>query len=401
MKYTPNYNLGKPDATDYAAPDAFNANADIIDAELLARERLVNAAAMKDAPADADSLVLVDSADGNKTKRVSWSRIKQVFNGAYAALTHKHAAADVTSGTIADARLPSRLLQANLLSDPTAAKYPAGTETVNDALSTIGDYNLYWWRRRTPAHFAEVRTANETLALVYPSSTGQRAIKTGGSYTRTDQTFSLAAPLSENDYYSYSNFSNTALSKALGKYTAELEQTSGTQLYLIAANATYAKIGNNTITISPVTRIGTIFVSAGEWEYLKSSDPDAYPNAGVVNGYEYEGLGNPFDNAVHTPHIEHGAYFGTGLYGADNPTILSFDFKPQYVAIWVGGYPYYSGNYWNQHSVIWVPTLDSTFIGGGAYQVYFSLSNNDLSFYGTNGPNLNYQDYEYHYLAIG
>ena len=56
--------------------------------------------AAKDTPVDGDSLPLVDSADGSKTKRVLWSRVKAVlkayFDTIYAAATHSHAWSAIT-----------------------------------------------------------------------------------------------------------------------------------------------------------------------------------------------------------------------------------------------------------------------------------------------------------------
>lgn len=64
--------------------------------------------ALKETPVDADSLPLVDSADGSKTKRVLWSRTKAVlkayFDQLYAADSHKHGAGDITSGILGVAR---------------------------------------------------------------------------------------------------------------------------------------------------------------------------------------------------------------------------------------------------------------------------------------------------------
>ena len=67
-------------------------------------EGLLKDAAAKDTPADADSVALVDSADSSKTKRVLWSRIKAVLGDVFAALSHTHAAGDITSGTLGLAR---------------------------------------------------------------------------------------------------------------------------------------------------------------------------------------------------------------------------------------------------------------------------------------------------------
>ena len=82
--------------------------------------------AAKDTPVDEDSLPLVDSADGSKTKRLLWSRVKAVlktyFNQLYAAATHQHAAGDINSGTLDSARLPTVPVSKGGTGQTTAAK---------------------------------------------------------------------------------------------------------------------------------------------------------------------------------------------------------------------------------------------------------------------------------------
>jgi len=82
--------------------------------------------AAKDTPVDGDSLPLVDSADGSKTKRLLWSRVKAVlktyFNQLYAAATHQHAAGDINSGTLDSARLPTVPVSKGGTGQTTAAK---------------------------------------------------------------------------------------------------------------------------------------------------------------------------------------------------------------------------------------------------------------------------------------
>ena len=124
MKETTNYKLKKYEDADYADPSqAMNPNMDAIDAALKAledgkaslgedgtipAEQLpdldyeppLRDNAAKATPADGDSLPLVDSADGGKTKRVLWSRIKAVlktyFDPIYAAAAHSHAWSTIT-----------------------------------------------------------------------------------------------------------------------------------------------------------------------------------------------------------------------------------------------------------------------------------------------------------------
>ena len=133
MKETTNYKLKKYEDADYADPSqAMNPNMDAIDAALKAledgkaslgeggtipAEQLpdldyeppLKDNAAKATPADGDSLPLVDSADGGKTKRVLWSRIKAVlktyFDPIYAAAAHSHAWSTITGKQIGRAHV--------------------------------------------------------------------------------------------------------------------------------------------------------------------------------------------------------------------------------------------------------------------------------------------------------
>ncbi len=72
------------------------------------KENLLKTAAVKETPADQDSLPLVDGADGSKTKRVLWSKIKAAlktcFDALYAGSTHasQHASTGRDPLTAAD-----------------------------------------------------------------------------------------------------------------------------------------------------------------------------------------------------------------------------------------------------------------------------------------------------------
>ena len=72
---------------------------------------LVNAAAAKATPVDADMLLVADSAASNVGKKLTWAGLKATLktylDTLYATVTHSHAAADITSGTIAAARIPA------------------------------------------------------------------------------------------------------------------------------------------------------------------------------------------------------------------------------------------------------------------------------------------------------
>lgn len=113
MTNTTYYNLKKPEDSDNVLISDLNGNADAIDQALhgldedlkgLKYEPPLTQAGSKNAVADGDSVVITDSADGNKTKRVLWSTVKSALSAIFADKTHRHSAADITSGTLSISR---------------------------------------------------------------------------------------------------------------------------------------------------------------------------------------------------------------------------------------------------------------------------------------------------------
>lgn len=92
-----------------------------------------HAATGKTTPVDGDELPISDSEAANATKRVSlanlWTWAKAKSDALYAAISHTHSAADLTSGTLPDARFPSTLpaLNGSLLTNLNAAALSSGT----------------------------------------------------------------------------------------------------------------------------------------------------------------------------------------------------------------------------------------------------------------------------------
>jgi hypothetical protein len=74
-------------------------------------------------------------------------------------------------------------------------------------------------------------------------------------------------------------------------------------------------------------------IPAGEITYEHSTDRNAYPDSGTVDGLTYQYLGVPFQNAVTAPRVATGSYVGTGTYGESNPNRLTFDFAPKVVLL--------------------------------------------------------------------
>ena len=95
---TPNYNLNKPGYEDFGDVDTLNENFEQIDKVLAATDP--TKVTTKAEPADADGVMIADSADGGKAKRLLWSSVKTALGKLFVPLTRtvngKTLAEDVT-----------------------------------------------------------------------------------------------------------------------------------------------------------------------------------------------------------------------------------------------------------------------------------------------------------------
>ena len=104
---TPNYNLNKPGYEDFGDVDMLNENFEKIDKVLAATDPTKITA--KDEPAYGDGVMIADSADGSKAKRLLWSNVKAALGKLFVPLARKingkALSADVTL-TAADIKMP-------------------------------------------------------------------------------------------------------------------------------------------------------------------------------------------------------------------------------------------------------------------------------------------------------
>lgn len=84
---TPNYNLNKPGYEDFGDVDTLNENFEKIDKVLAATDPTKITA--KAAPADGDGVIIADSADGGKAKRLLWSSVKTALGKLFVPLARK------------------------------------------------------------------------------------------------------------------------------------------------------------------------------------------------------------------------------------------------------------------------------------------------------------------------
>lgn len=231
------------------------------------------------------------------------------------------------------------LNKATLLKDATAALYGLGPGAVpDDVLAELGKYKQYWWRRRSiNAGWYQVDTTATNRLLKYDLY--DTVVYTYGdsiSVSQTDGTITINSASSMTLRRSTVTVDKLAVLK--GKYfKTDLNQRDhiiAGDIYFVPTDAVITRdydsdSGATNYWTSALIHVTTEYRSTiGNWEYLQSSNRSAYPDSGIQDGYEYEYLGIPFDNAVTAPKIEAGSYVGTGKYGYTNKNSLTLPFSP-------------------------------------------------------------------------
>lgn len=229
--------------------------------------------------------------------------------------------------------ISEKILPGNLIDDEVGSLYGlSGSPTVKAVLSWIGNYAKYWWRRRV----------YETIDTPTLGPVGKRVLSNGSKSTKDTVRCSDNIILSssgkielenpQNVLISWNNADETAPT-VRGKYS-ELGVLSGNSVrddaicyippdaeYTKASSATGASTWPVQIDAQVVLSINTLNI--GEWELVSSTDRSAYPDDEISGGYQYQYLGNPFENFSKVPtFVEFGSYTGTGTYGEENPSKL-------------------------------------------------------------------------------
>ncbi|WP_318362192.1 hypothetical protein [uncultured Agathobaculum sp.] len=87
MEQTTNLGLKKSGYDDFGDVEVLNENWDKVDEAIAATDP--TKVSIKAKPADTDGVMLLDSADGGKTKRLLWSSVKTALNKLFVPLTRK------------------------------------------------------------------------------------------------------------------------------------------------------------------------------------------------------------------------------------------------------------------------------------------------------------------------
>lgn len=320
------------------------------------------------------------------------------------------------------------LNKATFLKDATAALYGLGTGAVpDDVLAELGKYKQYWWRRRLPAgeRYVEVQSDIpnaiglfgpyvETSQVIYSKqltidqNNGTAALGAALTLPKTSgQELAEAIVANAPLYVSVSGTIYCIPDGATAGAGSNPSFNNSTIMYYTSSNKDYVYINGSGSPLGKTVATEKKLIPAGDWEYVQSSDRNAYPDSGTQDGYEYEYLGIPFDNAVTASKIATGSYVGTGTYGINNPNSLTFDFEPKIVLI----KPSTNGTL----SKYWMCFTNGLGTSGGGlvwgsesytlgYKVSYSFYGNTVQWYTTDArstPQANDASTTYGYIAIG
>lgn len=328
------------------------------------------------------------------------------------------------------------LTKATFLKDATAALFGLTAAAVpDDVLAWIGKYAQYWWRRRAKTVVEVKEDITGTVALTQDStdyarfyysktvsvdSTGKVSLNSPttlyGVASSSSDASSLAndlKPYLDNTpyYVSSKNVDGKVYYVPPGsviKYSAGNASNFTFGLYREGSKTFYMMLSDNSFEdVKVPAQLVNSSTQLGDWQYVQSSNRNAYPDSGTQDGYEYEYLGIPFGNAVIAPKIETGSYVGTGMCGQANPNTLTFGLVPKFVWIWPKSSIYGS-------TVVFAGRFYVTFGRWGYYGETtdvlinletMSMSGNTLTWWHPDSTEPTYQlnvsGMDYYYLAIG
>lgn len=274
----------------------------------------------------------------------------------------------------------------------------------NKAFEYLGKFNLYWWKRRS---ITENKSEETTVFFATGTST---SANTNAYYSDTITVKNGVVALNNPTTFNLSYNATTAKNTLRGKYFSYREETT---VYYIPSDATIVSYNRGSSYAWPYglnIDCSVVTVTMGEWEYVQSSDEEAYPSGGLSGGYEYQSVGIPFHNAVEGIRLATGSYVGTGTYGANNPNTLTFDFSPYLILIY-GILQSASNGVDSGYTLINKVTGTFNSLSVDANEIHFTYGNaifngGMVSWYGTSSMSTgaaqaNNSNGIYYYIAIG
>lgn len=325
---------------------------------------------------------------------------------------------DVTAGQV------GAYTKEEVLSDETAQMYGFTEEQLpgvvpDDVLAFLGKYAQYWWKREKIGYIEKQspmpRTTITSVTSMPPTKTlshSQNIIidqSTGDLSLDNPSTLSFDY-LDGEDIVALAPCYFTVDSGALNGVIVYIPENSTFSESSDYTSATIVRNGNTLYIGTPEDNAAvqvTTEIDYSDLEYIQSPNRYAYPDSGKQDGYEYQYIGMPLDNAVTAPKIATGSYVGTGTYGEDNPNSLTFEFNPK--ILWIYGVAYSSTI--QMCDLVMVKGLPITTSKTLSYMIGndterfiqgVSFDGDTVSWYSSTEFNQqNYSGYTYYYIAIG
>lgn len=191
--------------------------------------------------------------------------------------------------------------KSTLLTDQTADRYGLDEDgTPDDAFAFLGNYTEWRWNRRTvqwstvlggTTSFTLVSGAAEVTVKynrsVSFSSDGTVSLATSGTYSMTVSTdFPTSSEINRNLRGKYFTFGSNPNVYYFDTSSASYQVSSGS--------------GSDRVDFEDVKQVSSK-KTTGQWEEVRASTSDAYPDSGISGGYEYEALGMPLEKAAALP----------------------------------------------------------------------------------------------------
>lgn len=218
------------------------------------------------------------------------------------------------------------------LSTSVASLYGLSTSaTPNDVLSFLGKYNLHWWKRRL--YRITENIVNNTSVILVDGTNAQNTLSKmlyiGENYSKSEGIYQINVITSFQMSYSNMTYQVSTISNKYFTLDAENSNT----MYYYPSTATMEEYSSGGLLYGRANGVTkyTISTTIGGWEYVTSSNPNAYPKSGISNDYEYSYIGVPFNNIIDGGNIFKGRYMGTGGYGVNNKNSLTFGFSPKII----------------------------------------------------------------------
>lgn len=281
--------------------------------------------------------------------------------------------------------------------DFTMAGFNGKIQEINNG---IGAYaNEYWWRRRI--HTATWEISTTTTGNNITVSSNATVQYSDSIHVENDGTIVLDDPKTSVP----ANYDNRdAFNNAIKNYWKYGEWSDRSNVWYGGSPVTnWSNDYPNSFTNLKQVIATKTSENIGEWEFIQDTNRNAYPDSGNKDGFDYQYIGVPLDNAVTAPKIETGSYVGTGTYGQENPNTLTFGFVPK-VWGWFG--------YKNANGAIFFPSAELFPWGEGTINVGIATGRADACFptyqnssvsWFANSVNVqaNQSGYTYYYFAIG